>query len=103
MECLMEITTLEWTPSLVVRIHGAGDGIRTRDIDLGKVALYQLSYSRSPENFHCPSVIGRCQTEAAPTPAGCFGPVAARLQMHETRRFILLFQDNSVVVDYSLV
>src|SRR5436190_8765142 len=28
-------------------LHGAGDGIRTRDIDLGKVALYQLSYSRS--------------------------------------------------------
>ena len=26
---------------------GAGDGIRTRDINLGKVALYQLSYSRS--------------------------------------------------------
>ena len=29
---------------------GAGDGIRTRDIDLGKVALYQLSYSR-PERL----------------------------------------------------
>ena len=33
------------------RIHrgagfGAGDGVRTRDINLGKVALYQLSYSR---------------------------------------------------------
>ena len=27
--------------------YGAGDGIRTRDINLGKVALYQLSYSRS--------------------------------------------------------
>src|SRR5216683_2241122 len=26
---------------------GAGDETRTRDIDLGKVALYQLSYSRS--------------------------------------------------------
>jgi hypothetical protein len=26
---------------------GAGDGIRTRDINLGKVALYQLSYSRA--------------------------------------------------------
>jgi hypothetical protein len=26
--------------------NGAGDEIRTRDIDLGKVALYQLSYSR---------------------------------------------------------
>ena len=26
---------------------GAGDRIRTGDINLGKVALYQLSYSRS--------------------------------------------------------
>lgn len=25
---------------------GARNGIRTRDLDLGKVALYQLSYSR---------------------------------------------------------
>ena len=25
---------------------GAGDGVRTRDINLGKVALYQLSHSR---------------------------------------------------------
>src|SRR5687768_6072490 len=25
---------------------GAGDEVRTRDIDLGRVALYQLSYSR---------------------------------------------------------
>jgi hypothetical protein len=27
-------------------MYGAGDRIRTGDIDLGKVALYQLSYSR---------------------------------------------------------
>ena len=33
---------------------GAGDGTRTRDIDLGKVALYQLSYSR-----RCPLSISR--------------------------------------------
>ncbi len=26
--------------------NGAGDGTRTRDLNLGKVALYQLSYSR---------------------------------------------------------
>ncbi len=26
---------------------GAGDGIRTRDIQLGRLKLYQLSYSRS--------------------------------------------------------
>ena len=31
-----------WEPRV-----GAGDGIRTRDINLGKVALYQLSYSRA--------------------------------------------------------
>ena len=29
------------------RKDGAGDRIRTGDINLGKVALYQLSYSRS--------------------------------------------------------
>ena len=26
--------------------NGAGDGIRTRDPNLGKVVLYQLSYTR---------------------------------------------------------
>lgn len=31
----------------LVRI-GAGDGIRTRDLHLGKVPLYQLSHSRNP-------------------------------------------------------
>src|SRR5437899_9550201 len=30
-----------------MKVFGAGDGIRTRDINLGKVALYQLSYSRT--------------------------------------------------------
>ena len=30
---------------------GAGDRIRTGDIDLGKVALYQLSYSRPLREF----------------------------------------------------
>ena len=43
----MEATTIRWTTVLVEGFYGAGDGIRTRDIDLGKVALYQLSYSRS--------------------------------------------------------
>jgi hypothetical protein len=36
---------------LYLKQIGAGDGIRTRDIDLGKVALYQLSYSRPWGNF----------------------------------------------------
>ena len=33
---------------------GAGDRIRTGDIDLGKVALYQLSYSR-PDGYNSKS------------------------------------------------
>jgi|WetSurMetagenome_2_1015567.scaffolds.fasta_scaffold77529_2 hypothetical protein len=46
-------------PSLPVPLprDRAGNGIRTRDINLGKVALYQLSYSRrvrSP-NIHIPT------------------------------------------------
>ena len=37
------MTTLP--PSL--RENGAGNEARTRDLNLGKVALYQLSYSRT--------------------------------------------------------
>ena len=35
------------TAAMVREGIGAGDGIRTRDIQIGKLALYQLSYSRS--------------------------------------------------------
>jgi hypothetical protein len=28
--------------------NGAGDGVRTRDPELGKLVLYQLSYTRNP-------------------------------------------------------
>ena len=30
--------------------HGAGNEARTRDLNLGKVALYQLSYSRGVQS-----------------------------------------------------
>jgi chromosomal replication initiator protein len=43
-------------------IFGAGDRVRTGDIDLGKVALYQLSYSRSMGTFIFPQEQSRCQT-----------------------------------------
>ncbi|SPE35982.1 hypothetical protein SBA6_500037 [Candidatus Sulfopaludibacter sp. SbA6] len=42
--------------------YGAGDRIRTGDIDLGKVALYQLSYSRPAENTIFLQKQDRCQT-----------------------------------------
>ncbi len=33
------------------RKNGAGNESRTRDLNLGKVALYQLSYSRETKNY----------------------------------------------------
>lgn len=39
---------------------GAKDGVRTRDLDLGKVALYQLSYFRII-NFACQSANCGCK------------------------------------------
>ena len=30
---------------------GAGDGVRTRDPELGKLVLYQLSYTRMPSTY----------------------------------------------------
>ena len=30
---------------------GAGDGVRTRDLHLGKVPLYQLSHSRNDTDY----------------------------------------------------
>ena len=46
-------------PSNVYVGNGAGDRIRTGDINLGKVALYQLSYSREANcmNRHEANVI----------------------------------------------
>ncbi len=35
-----------WNRGLANRETGAGNESRTRDLNLGKVALYQLSYSR---------------------------------------------------------
>ena len=35
-----------WKNLTVLPEYGAGNETRTRDLNLGKVALYQLSYSR---------------------------------------------------------
>jgi hypothetical protein len=40
------------------RANGAGDGLRTRYLDLGKVALYQVSYSRSARGSILPAEAG---------------------------------------------
>ena len=42
--------------------NGAGDRIRTGDIDLGKVALYQLSYSRAANVIIVARGTEGCQT-----------------------------------------
>jgi hypothetical protein len=43
-------------------VFGAGNEIRTRDLNLGKVALYQLSYSRMFPTF---GVVRRSQKYSA--------------------------------------
>jgi hypothetical protein len=49
--------------SLSLREFGAGNEVRTRDLNLGKVALYQLSYSRGKQGADYRS--GLCKTQAA--------------------------------------
>jgi hypothetical protein len=34
---------------LVLQIHGVGDGVRTRDVQIHSLALYQLSYTHRVE------------------------------------------------------
>ena len=45
----------------MVFLFGAGDEARTRYLDLGKVALYQMSYARKRE-IDCSTRIGVCQS-----------------------------------------
>ena len=40
---------------------GAKDEARTRDINLGKVALYQLSYFRKSQYYNDSKIIGKSQ------------------------------------------
>jgi hypothetical protein len=51
------------------RDNGAGNETRTRDLNLGKVALYQLSYSRPKQTRNCraepPGVKKNSQKNAA--------------------------------------
>ena len=42
-----------------IRKTGAGDGIRTRDPELGKLVLYQLSYTRNRPMLALPAAAGK--------------------------------------------
>ena len=42
----MTVSTKEKAPPSQMVLFGAGDEARTRYLDLGKVALYQMSYAR---------------------------------------------------------
>ncbi len=57
------------------RISGAGDEARTRDLNLGKVALYQLSYSRIVTGTKSIQWSGRRGSNSRPQPwQGCALP-----------------------------
>ncbi len=58
--------------------NGAGDGIRTRDIQLGRLTLYQLSYSRNT------GAGGRIRTfEGLRRQIYSLLPLAARAPLHK--------------------
>src|SRR5947208_812930 len=64
---------------------GAGDGLRTRYLDLGKVALYQVSYSRSARriDFTRPGLAGRSRRQRGAAwgePAA--PPISHRIHAH---------------------
>jgi hypothetical protein len=67
---------------------GAGDGIRTRDQELGKLLLYQLSYARSEEagivTQSCGAAIQACPftsiSRAQPNVPGRAGRQSSRLR-----------------------
>ncbi|CAH1210222.1 hypothetical protein NTGBS_820048 [Candidatus Nitrotoga sp. BS] len=42
----------KWESKILSQEVGAGNETRTRDLNLGKVALYQLSYSRKNRSPH---------------------------------------------------
>ncbi len=53
---------------------GAGDGVRTRDTELGKLVLYQLSYARSGRNGAV--ILGRCASRRQRAGVGTMLPRA---------------------------
>jgi hypothetical protein len=66
----------------------AGDGTRTRDLQLGKLTLYQLSYSRNT----------KAPTPAAPYPEPQKGiePLTARLRIEcSTTELLWQFPDEA--------
>ena len=67
---------------------GAGDAIRTRDIYLGKVVLYQLSYSRRLGRSSV--VIGAVLTKKGPSGTG--------QKNRKNPRADLLFRDAAIQV-----
>ena len=57
-----------WTTVTIISFFGAGNEVRTRDIQLGRLTLYQLSYSRTLMvgiarfELAAPCSQGRCAT-----------------------------------------
>ncbi len=64
---------MEWTRR---RAFGAGDGDRTRDLELGKLRLYQLSYARSLEvaGFYNGTVEGSIPWTIGSTQSALYSP-----------------------------
>jgi hypothetical protein len=56
-------------PCISTMKNGAGNEARTRDLNLGKVALYQLSYSRPKQTRNCRAVTLRVKKKSVKSAA----------------------------------
>ena len=67
-----------------LQAFGAGNEVRTRDLNLGKVALYQLSYSRARAEIVAPDTLLSRRNRAfqAPSPS----PLSAIMKGHAAFR-----------------
>src|SRR5438067_7888537 len=66
-------------PSAERGVNGAGDGTRTRYLNLGKVALCQVSYSRALAvrlaNLGLPRAVGKRVYSSRPAPLSTAEPI----------------------------
>ncbi len=73
---------------LFALLGGAGNGARTRDIQLGRLTLCQLSYPRTPRGLYpqAKSRVKRVCHRTAQGPITCYAARNGRLRSHTLRR-----------------